>query len=115
MVWGKLGTINVYGCNPKKIRDKREIKRFVGVLCEFIDMERKGSCRVKRFGKGDLKGYSAIQFIEYSSITIHFDEVENRAFIDVFSCKDFDTSKVEGFSRKFFNGERSSSKTMLRK
>jgi S-adenosylmethionine/arginine decarboxylase-like enzyme len=115
MEWGKLGTINVYGCNPKKIRSKKHIRNFVKILCEGIGMERKGPCRIKRFGKDDLEGYSAIQFIEYSSITIHFDEIENRAFIDIFSCKDFDVKRAENFSKKFFNGKKSSSKILARK
>lgn len=115
MEWGKLGTINVYGCNPKKIKSKREIRNFVKTLCKGINMKRKGPCRIKRFGKDNLEGYSVIQFIEYSSITIHFDEIGNRAFIDIFSCKDFDLKRAENFSRRFFSGTKSNSKIIVRK
>ena len=114
MVWGKLGTINLSDCNPRKIRSKREIRNFVKLLCKNLGMKRKGPCRIKRFGKDDLEGYSVIQFIECSSITIHFDEIKNRAFIDIFSCKDFDISKVEKFSKGFFNSKESSSNIMVR-
>lgn len=115
MMWGKLGIINLYGCNSSKIKSKKYIRDFVKALCEGIGMERKGPCRIKRFGNDSLEGYSAIQFIESSSITIHFDEVENRAFIDVFSCKDFNIKRAENFSRRFFEAKKSNSKTIVRK
>jgi len=115
MTWGKLATINVYRCSPEKIRSKKYIKEFVKILCDGVGMKRKGPCRVKRFGKDALEGYSAIQFIEYSSITMHFDEIKNRAFIDIFSCKNFDVKRAENFSRRFLGGSKSISKTMSRK
>lgn len=115
MEWGKLGTINVHGCDHNKIRNKKHIRNFVKTLCQGINMKTKGPCRIKRFGKGELKGYSVVQFIEYSSITIHFDEIKNRAFIDIFSCKDFDIKRAENFSRRFFSGKKSSSKSIARK
>jgi S-adenosylmethionine/arginine decarboxylase-like enzyme len=114
MFWGKLGSINLYECNPKKIRNRRDIREFVKQLCVEINMKPYGPCMVKRFGEDSLEGYSAIQFIETSSITLHFDETENRAFIDVFSCKDFDVKKAEKFSKEFFNSKKSISKTIIR-
>ncbi len=77
-------------------------------------MKAYGPCMVKRFGKGKLKGYSVIQFIETSSITLHFDETEERAFIDIFSCKDFHVNKAESFSKEFFNAKKSTSKIIIR-
>jgi len=115
MEWGKLGVINVYECNPKKIRSKKQIRNFVKILCQGIGMKRKGPCRIKRFGNGELEGYSVIQFIESSSITIHFDEVKNRAFIDIFSCNYFDIKRAESFSKKFFQGKKSNNKIIVRK
>lgn len=114
MTWGTLGIINIYGCDSEKIKNKKYIREFVNALCSGIGMNRKGPCRIKRFGNGSLEGYSVIQFIENSSITIHFDEIGNRAFIDIFSCKKFDLNRAENFSRRFFLGKKSSSKTIKR-
>jgi S-adenosylmethionine/arginine decarboxylase-like enzyme len=114
MFWGKLGTINLYECNPEKISNKKNIREFVKKLTKEINMKPYGACKVKRFGEGDLEGYSAIQFIETSSITLHFDEIEDRAFIDIFSCKDFDVSKAEKFSKEFFEAKKSNSRTIVR-
>jgi S-adenosylmethionine/arginine decarboxylase-like enzyme len=77
-------------------------------------MKRKGPCKIERFGKEDLKGYSVMQFIETSSVCIHFDEPGKRAFIDIFSCKNFDVKRAENFSKRFFLGKKSTSKTIVR-
>ena len=115
MIYGRLTIINLYDCNKNIIRNKKEIKRFLRNLCKEINMKAKGPTKIKRFGKGPLNSYSAIQFIETSSITIHFDEQHNRAFIDVFSCKRFSERKVETFSKEFFKAKKSQIKILVRK
>jgi len=51
-----------------------------------------------------LKGISVIQFITTSNITIHTLDVLGKVFINIFSCKNFDTYKAATFSEKFFGG-----------
>ena len=114
MEWGKLAVINLYNCNKNSIKNKRKIKKFVKQLCQKLDMNKKGPTRIKRFGKDSLKGYSFIQFIETSSITCHFDEIQNRAFIDIFSCKKFDSKEAAIFSKDFFQAEKSEVKEISR-
>ena len=46
-----------------------------------------------------------MQFIETSTITAHFDEQGNRAFIDIFSCKTYNAKKVALFCKKFFKAK----------
>jgi len=77
-------------------------------------MTRYGKAMIKRFGEGTLEGYSALQFIETSSVTMHFDEVKNRAFIEIFSCKFFNPKRAEVFCRKFLQAKRSRLKHFLR-
>jgi len=115
MVWGKLTIINLYQCEPSFIRNKNKIKEFIEKLCLQINMKKHGEPIIKRFGKNKLKGFSVLQFIKTSSITIHFDEIQNRAFIDVFCCKNFDLKKAEKFSKEFFKAKKSKLKTILRK
>ena len=38
----------------------------------------------------EAAGYSLVQLIETSAITGHFCDVSGDAYIDIFSCKDFD-------------------------
>lgn len=114
MEWGKLVIINLYNCSKELITNKKEIKRFVGELCKKINIRKFGPTRIKRFGEGSLKGYSAMQFLNTSSITLHFDEEKNRAFIDIFSCKNFDSKVAERFSKEFFKAKKSRKRILLR-
>lgn len=69
---------------------------------------------IKRFGQDDLLGYSALQFIETSSITMHFDDTKARAFIEIFSCKYFDVKMAERFCKNFLKAKKSKAKYFLR-
>lgn len=113
--WGMVSSIDVYKCNPKKITTKKEIQKFMIQLCDHIDMKRYGPTLIERFAEGETNGYSAMQFIETSSITMHFDDQhDNRSFIDIFSCKYFDYKKAEKFCREFLEGKSSKSIYYLR-
>lgn len=114
MMWGKLAIIDLHDCDKDLIKNKSQIKKFVAKLCEKIEMKRQGETIIKRFGKDSLKGYSIMQFIETSAITIHFDETENRAFIDIFSCEKFNEKKAEKFSKEFFKAKRSKTRLLVR-
>lgn len=103
--WGLLAMINLYRCDKDLIRDPKAIRDFVIGLSEIINMKRFGEPVIERFGRGSLKGYSMMQLIETSSITAHFDEVQNRAFIDIFSCKDFNSQKALQFCLSFFKAK----------
>src|ERR1700733_13123531 len=107
--WGMVSSINVYDCNPLSIKTPATIKQFIVELCEEIKMKRHGEPLIERFAEGALEGYSAMQFIETSSVTMHFDESQNRAFVDIFSCTYFDHVQAEEFCKKFLEGKRSSS------
>jgi len=97
------------------VKDKKALKRFGLELCKVIEMIPYGKPIVKRFGKGDLEGYSMIQLIETSNIAVHLDEFENKAFIDIFSCKNFDSKKAEKFSADYFKSKKFDSETIFRK
>lgn len=112
--WGLHAVIDLYGCDPELIKSFPDIKNFVVELCQLIDMKMYGETLIERFAEGYYEGVSMLQFIETSSITAHFDERENRAFIDVFSCKHFEGEKAADFCKKFFKAGRSKVKVLLR-
>ncbi len=112
--WGLHAVVDLYGCDPHKIKDPAEIERYVVELCDLIDMKRYGKAMIERFATGYYEGVSLLQFIETSSVTAHFDEQENRAFIDIFSCKPFDTEQAANFSKDFFKARSSNLRTLIR-
>jgi S-adenosylmethionine/arginine decarboxylase-like enzyme len=109
--------INLYECDKILLVNPEKIGDFVLELCDVIGMQPHGKPIVQRFGKGDLEGYSStiLQFIETSSITIHLDEVENKVFIDICSCKDFDSALASDFSKKYFGAKESKFQEIERK
>lgn len=107
-VWGIASAIDIYGCNPMKIRDAEYIKRFVVDLCELIEMKRFGETQVVHFGEDEkVAGFSMIQLIETSLISAHFVNLTNTTYLDVFSCKAYDPEIVRNFSQEYFNGSHS--------
>jgi S-adenosylmethionine/arginine decarboxylase-like enzyme len=104
--WGMLAAIDLYGCQRRRLEDPNSIRTFVTNVIEAIGMRAYGPLRLERFGDGELEGWSAMQFIETSSITIHADEFSGRCFIDVFSCRAFDAEVVAAVAVAHFGGWR---------
>ncbi|MBU0760424.1 MAG: S-adenosylmethionine decarboxylase [Nanoarchaeota archaeon] len=112
--WGQLTAIDLFECREDVLKDKKKLEEFCLELCGEIGMKPFGRPMVERFGDGELEGNSALQFIETSSISVHCDEVDKRVFVDIFSCKEFDAKKARKFVKKFFDGKRMKSRTMMR-
>jgi S-adenosylmethionine/arginine decarboxylase-like enzyme len=102
--WGMLAAIDLHGCYPRHLEDPDTIRRFVPSLIEAVGMRAHGPLMIDRFGDDELEGWSAMQFIETSSITIHADEVFGRCFVDVFSCRPFDPDDAAAIAVAHFGG-----------
>ena len=101
--WGLMVSVDIRGCDPKKITSKEVITQFAIDLAEYINMKRYGDPIVVKFGDNDkVAGYSLVQLIETSQISGHFADSTNRAFIDVFSCREFPPKKTAEFCKKYF-------------
>jgi S-adenosylmethionine/arginine decarboxylase-like enzyme len=102
--WGLMAVIDLHGCPRERVEDPETIRRFVPTVIEAIGMRAHGPLMIERFGEGELEGWSAMQFIETSSITIHADEFAGRCYVDVFSCKDFDPQLAAAIAVDHFGG-----------
>ena len=106
--------IDLYDCQHDRLVDPKLLQEFIAKVIPLIGMVAHGPSYIDRFGAGDIEGYSAMQFIETSSITVHLDEVGNRAFIDIFSCKEFEPRVAEEFSQTFFKAAQSTVAVFMR-
>jgi len=102
--WGTLAAIDLHGCDVGRLADPDSIRAFVPAVIDAIGMRAHGPLALERFGSGDLEGWSAMQFIETSSITLHADEVHGRCFVDVFSCRGFDPDLAAAVAVEHFGG-----------
>jgi len=115
-VWGIASAIDIYNCDPDKIRDAEVIRRFVVKLCELIEMKRFGDTLVVHFGEDErVAGYSMVQLIETSLISAHFANLTNATYLDVFSCKPYDPETVQAFAQAYFGGTHSNLNVTLRR
>jgi S-adenosylmethionine/arginine decarboxylase-like enzyme len=115
-VWGIASSVDIYDCEPDKIRDADFIRKFVAELCDLIEMKRFGETQVVHFGEDErVAGYSMVQLIETSLISAHFANQTNTTYLDVFSCKPYDPETVRRFAKISFGGSRSQLNVTLRR
>lgn len=109
--YGKELILDLHDCDTSRF-NRADLEIFFMELCESIDMKREDLHFWDYEGKPEeyekapphLKGTSAIQFIQTSNITIHTLDDMKRIYLNIFSCKDFDSDLVAVFCVKFFGG-----------
>jgi S-adenosylmethionine/arginine decarboxylase-like enzyme len=113
--WGLCTCIDLKGCDPAAIRDAERIRRYVIEVCDLIRMKRFGEPQVVHFGPNDrVAGYSMTQLIETSLISGHFANEANAAYIDIFSCKEYEPEVAAEFTRQFFGADSVAFQVVLR-
>jgi len=103
--WGLSATIDLHGCDRELLADPDTIRPFVPATIDAIGMRAHEPLAIDRFGVDDLEGWSALQFIETSSITVHVDERWRRCFVDIFSCRTFDPALAARIAIEHFGGD----------
>ena len=101
--------LDLHDCNST-LFTRRDITTFCEELCDLIGMERcdlhfwddVGVAEHERQTHPKTKGTSAVQFILTSTIVIHTLDLLKAAYINVFSCKEFDTDEAAQFTAKWF-------------
>jgi len=114
MSWGYHLIVNSAGCLPQSIRCSNNIYQFTKRLVHKIDMVAYGEPQIVMFGTGNKKGYTLVQLIETSNITAHFVEETNDLYLDVFSCKPFETRDVMSVLQDSFNPANSQTTFLVR-
>jgi len=89
------------------------LQDFIIALCKFIEMKPYNRAHIEWFGKGDQEGYTAVQLIETSALTVH--TARRNIYLDLFSCKYYDPEKVARFCAQYLMAEDVAMKVILRK
>lgn len=101
--------LDLHGCDITTFSRKSLAAYFVKV-CEAIDMKRErlvfwddmGLPPKKCQSSPHTKGTSAVQFILTSSIVVHTLELLEAVYVNIFSCKTFDSIVAEKITRDWF-------------
>ena len=100
--WGYHTILDCAGCDHESITSYDNIYNFAKQLVNDIDMVAYGEPQIVKFGSDDKAGYTLVQLIETSNICCHFVDENDHLYLDVFSCKPYDTQVVEELVAKFF-------------
>ncbi len=110
-MYGKELILDLHECDPSTF-NRESLDNYFNILCTAIDMvqcdrhfwDDIGVAEEDKQTSPHTKGTSAIQFILTSNITIHTLDDLKAVYINIFSCKDFDSSLAEEISIKWFEG-----------
>jgi len=108
--------IDLYECEIDVLSSKKKLQEYVDKLCKLIKMKKFGKTFIPYFGDNAAytKGYSLVQLIETSSITGHFSDLWNTAYINIFSCLKYDADKAKKFTKEFFKAKRMKARLIVR-
>lgn len=110
--YGKELILDLAVCDPSTF-NRESIGNYFDELCELIDMEPEnrhfwddvGIPEDKKQTNPKTKGTSAVQFILTSTIVVHTLELTKTAYVNIFSCKDFDTEEACIFTIEWFGAK----------
>lgn len=101
--------MDLHDCDVSKF-NRTCLDQYFEKLCKAINME-----KCERYFWDDIgvpeeekqtlphtKGTSAVQFILTSSIVVHTLDLLRAAYINIFSCKEFDNEVAEKLTREWF-------------
>lgn len=104
--------LDLHGCNTSKF-NRADIDAYFTEICQRIDMQR---CEVHFWDDVGVspdeqqtlphtKGTSAVCFILTSSIVIHTLDMLEAAYLNIFSCKEFDADLAAAFTTEWFEAD----------
>ncbi len=111
-MYGKELIIDLKKCDIKTF-NRESITDYFKWLCGIIGMEREdlhfwddeGIPEEEKRTEPHVVGITAVQFIITSSITIHALSILEEAYINIFSCRDFQAEKANEFTRNYFGAK----------
>ncbi len=104
MIW------DIYGCNIQKSSFVPEIKEILNKVVEELNLGKVQEA-YKQFHPFGATGFI---LLEESHISIHTWPEKEFAAIDVFSCKPFDTEKINSILKDFFETNEINTKVITR-
>ena len=91
-----------------EIKDRKHIQDFIDTLVSKLGMKKKGETVFEYFEDNDynrerdIVGWSVVQIISLSNITIHINEISRTIYLDVFTCGELDDLTVSLLFSDFF-------------
>lgn len=117
-MFGPHLTLDLYGCDEKKLMDEEFIQRILDELPDSIDMHKISEPNLvvhpgspNSFDKG---GISAFVLIAESHISIHTFNGYGFVTVDIFSCRNFDVDKATKYMIDKFEAKKAEKNFLMR-
>lgn len=103
MSWGYHLILDCKGCQ-KNWRSPDSMKHFVDILLNDIQMTAWGETQIEHFAdKPEIAGWTVIQPLTTSTMTMHFLDDSGDLYFDLFSCKEFRSVHVLARVKQWFD------------
>lgn len=110
--YGMELAMDCFQCDTSKF-NRKNIRKYFNGLVKLLKMKKGdlhfwddvGVPKNERQTDPMTTGTSAIQFILTSNITIHTLDLLGNVYVNVFSCKDFNTGKARAYTQNFFDAK----------
>ena len=104
--------IDAFGLTPESVEllyDATALRGYISTITRWLHLTPVGEPTLQPFPTKDgsqKETYTATQVLSESSITIHCYPEHRAVYIDIFSCKEFDTGVFFNVTKRFFEAER---------
>ena len=102
------------------ITNKEHIQAFIDTLVEKMGMTKKGDTIYQYFEDNeynrerDIVGYSVVQIISLSNITLHINEISKTIYLDIFTCGSLNDTEVSLLFSDFFKPKKMKKQRFIR-
>lgn len=102
------------------IQSKQIIQEFIDTLVNELGMKKKGETIFEYFPateynrERDIVGYSVVQIISLSNITLHINEISKTIYLNLFTCGSLDEDKVIFLFNNYFKPMKIKKKMIVR-
>lgn len=114
--FGQHLTIDAANCNRKKLTEQSLVYDILNKLPEKLGMSKMSLPNVVKWldSGAKIEGISGFVMIAESHISIHTFPEKDYVFIDIFSCRSFDTNKAVDLLTKVFDSKKFTKKVVKR-
>ena len=109
-IFGSELLLDAYNCQGY-LNKKEYIQLFIDELVLKTGMKKKGKTIFEYFEDNefnrerDIVGYSVVQIISLSNITLHINEISKSVYLNFFTCSNLDDKLVVDIFKNYFNPE----------
>ena len=109
-IFGQELLLDAYNCQGF-LNKKEYIQLFIDELVMKTGMKKKGKTIFEYFEKTDynverdIVGYSVVQIISLSNITLHINEISKSVYLNFFTCGELNDKLVVKIFKNYFDPE----------